>query len=92
MLVKIGRNYAGQDHMVYRFDNNYGVSIAHTGYDEAIDSYLYEVALVRFENEANDSWELHYGTNLAPDCVKFDLNGEEVNAFKMEVSRLAKYN
>ena len=61
--------------MVYKFDNGYGASVIRHKYSYGGDEGLFELAVIRFENE--DAWHLCYDTPITEDVLGH-LEEEEV--------------
>lgn len=75
--------------VVHRFDNDFGASII-TGsgsYTSGEDSY--ELAVISFNDDTNDSFTLRYDTVITEDVIGH-LTLEEVNETLEQISKLEK--
>lgn len=75
-LVKREPLYEGI-HYIFRFENNYGASVVkHNGSYGHSNDY-WELAVIQFTDENNDSWELNYDTDITCDVLGW-LDDEDV--------------
>lgn len=54
---------------IYRFGNNYGASVVKNKYSYGSEDGNWELAVIKFKNKKNNSWELTYITSVAGDVI-----------------------
>ena len=81
-------NFAGGRQVVHRFDNNYGASVI-TGNGSYTNGgkNSFELAVVRFDSEDNEKFELDYTTGITEDVIG-NLTIEEVDSTLDSISKL----
>ena len=75
-LIMNRRLYEGSQYL-FRFANGYGASVIKHNGSYGYTKDLWELAVIRFEDEDNDSWNLTYHTPITDD-VEGHLTDEEV--------------
>jgi hypothetical protein len=85
-LIKYEQLLGGVQY-VFRFANYYGASVVkHRGsYGHNID--MWELAVIKFENDDNDSWDLNYDTPITSDVVGY-LTDDEVRDLLTQIKEL----
>lgn len=71
--------FTGGTQKIYRFPNDYGASVVQSRYSYGGDRGLWELAVVRFSGEENDSLKIVYDTPVTKD-VKGFLTPNEVDS------------
>lgn len=89
MLLKVTptRNRPGDAQFVYRFRNGYGASVVQNGTSYTADGRLWELAVIRFENAADNSWDICYETPITNDVIGY-LDPEDVITYLNRVGDL----
>ena len=89
MLLKVipTRNRPGDTQLIYRFRNGYGASVVQNGTSYGADGKLWELAVIRFENAADNSWDLCYTTPITNDVMGY-LDPEDVITYLNRVGDL----
>lgn len=72
---------------VYRFSNGYGASVVRSRYSYGNKEGKYELAVIQFDNQKNDSWDLCYETHLTNDVLGW-LTWDEVEKYLSEIEKL----
>ena len=54
---------------LYRFKNGYGVSVARHKGTYGFEKGLWELAVIKFNEQGKDDWELCYDTDITGDVV-----------------------
>jgi hypothetical protein len=70
MLFRINstRNSPGDFQLVYRFRNGYGASVIRNG-SSYTSEREYELAVLRFNSEAEGDWDICYETHITNDVL-----------------------
>ena len=71
------RNVRNESQVVYRFRNGYGASVINTGAGSGRYKKLYELAVIRFRSQEEESWDLCYETPITDDVIT-SLDSKEV--------------
>lgn len=66
----------GGVHYVFRFANNYGASVIKHDGSYGHDGDAWELAVILYENESNDSWHLNYDTPITDDVIGWQTDEE----------------
>lgn len=85
-LIKRHGIYEGVQY-IFRFDNDYGASVVKHGGSYGYHVDMWELAVIRFKNSSNDSWDLTYDTPITDDVIGF-LNDEEVRDLLKKIKGL----
>lgn len=85
-LIKRRECYEGIQY-IFRFENFYGASIIKHGGSYGHRDDLWELAVIRFENDDNDSWNLNYDTSITDDVIG-RLTDEEVRDLLRQIKEL----
>ena len=87
-IIAIG-NVEGLDGIQYlfRFENNYGASVIKHKGSYGHEDDLWELAVIKFDNDDNDSWDLTYDTPITAD-VEGWLTDDEVRALLQRIKEL----
>jgi hypothetical protein len=67
MKPVIDRSMNGGTQKIYRFKNGYGASVVSGPYTYGGEEGLWELAVIQFDDEANDSFSLCYDTEITSD-------------------------
>ena len=59
----------GGTQKLYRFDNGYGASVVQFPYSYGFDEGLWELAVIEFEGEYNDDFDITYDTPITDDVI-----------------------
>ena len=72
---------------LFRFENNYGASVIKHKGSYGHEDDLWELAVIEFETEYNDSWDLTYDTPITAD-VEGWLTDEDVRELLQRIKEL----
>jgi len=72
---------------LFRFKNNYGASVIKHRVSYGHDRDLWELAVIIFETDDNDSWNLTYQTSITCDVIGY-LTDEEVEKLLEQIKEL----
>jgi hypothetical protein len=76
---------------LFRFPNGYGASVVQFPYSYGGDRGLWELAVIRYSGEDNDSFSLTYDTPITNDVLGH-LNEQDVDALLDQVAALEAPN
>lgn len=76
-------------HKIYRFENGYGASVVRFNYSYGGNSGLWELAVIKFEDESNNSWSLDYETPVTGDVIGY-LTEEQVEQYLEQIEALSE--
>ncbi len=82
-------NAFGEVQKIYRFPNNYGASVVRGEFTYEGDRGLWELAVIKFTNEDNNSWNLYYASSITGDVLG-SLTEDEVDAVLTQIEALPK--
>jgi hypothetical protein len=81
--------------IVFRFDNNYGLSIACHSFSYGRDDNKFEVAVIKFNSDDDKDWDINYSTSITQDVYgtfKGASDSENWNQVKLlDINNLPKY-
>jgi hypothetical protein len=63
--------------IIFRFDNNYGISVVCHSFSYGRENGLFELAIIRFNSEDNKDWDIDYSTPITKDVLG-DQSKEDV--------------
>ena len=63
---------------VYRFNNGYGASVVRNNFSYGHNAGLWELAVLKFENNGSDDADLCYDTEITDDVVGYLTDNEVV--------------
>ena len=76
---------------LFRFPNGYGASVVQFPYSYGGESGLWELAVIRYSGEDNDSFSLTYDTPITDDVLGY-LSEQDVDALLEQVAALKAAN
>ena len=86
-LVLERLNQLGDDQRVYRFPNGYGASVRRGEFTYGGKDNLYELAIVKFNSEGPDDFEIVYDTGISEYVIGY-LGQEEVYSYLTKIKLL----
>lgn len=72
---------------VYRFPNNYGASVVTGEFTYGGNLGLFELGVIKFKDDDNDSWDLNYKTEITDDVIG-NLTPHEVDELLIKIKNL----
>lgn len=87
MKPVIDRPLNGGTQKIYRFKNDYGASVVSHPYSYGGDRGLWELAVIQFDGEANDSFKLCYSTEITSDVEGY-LEWDDVKMLLNRIEQL----
>jgi hypothetical protein len=54
---------------LHKFDNGYGASVVSNAMSYGGDKGLYELAVIKFDNNEDDSWSIDYESGITDDVI-----------------------
>jgi hypothetical protein len=72
---------------IFRFENNYGASIVKHNGSYSHRSDLWELAVIKFDDGSDGSWDLNYDTPITNDVIG-GLTDEEVRGLLQRIKEL----
>ena len=76
-------------HKIYRFENGYGARVVRFNCSYGGNDGLWELAVIEFESEDNNSWSLSYDTPIANDVICY-LSLNEVERHLEQIEALSE--
>ena len=90
-LVKYTRQADNGEQYIFRFNNNYGAIVARNSNTEGYHcthAYLWELSVIKFTNDSDDSWEQLYTSPVIGGEAIGELYGHEVEMFLNKIEEL----
>ena len=69
-VIKREACHGGIQH-VFRFPNGYGASVVKHRYSYGSNANLWEMAVLKFNGDAEEDWEIEYGTDITSDVLGY---------------------
>ena len=78
---------AGQD--AYRFPNNYGASVIQSSDSYGGEEGLYEIAVLKFNSDANNDWNITYNTPVTDNVIGY-VHTNDIEKHLLDIKALPK--
>lgn len=85
----VNRSINGGTQKIYRFENDFGASVVRHKYSYGGDEGLWELAVLKFENEDDNSWDLNYETEITNDVIGY-VSEDELEDLLNRINKLEK--
>ena len=68
--------------IVFRFDNNYGLSVVSHSFSYGNKQEKFEIAIIKFNSEDDDDWNITYDTPITDDVLGYQSKGDTLDAIR----------
>lgn len=65
--------------IVFRFNNNYGISVVSHSFSYGTDDGKFEIAIIEFNSEDDRDWNITYNTHITDDVLGYQSKGDVMN-------------
>ena len=87
MTLLIEKEYNGGTQKIYRFPNGYGASVVRHQFSYGNERGLWELAVIKFENENSEKFTLSCDTDVTDDVEGY-LNQHDVDALLSQIENI----
>lgn len=71
--------------LVFRFDNNYGLSIVCHSFSYGRENNSFEIAVIKFNSEDNKNWDIDYSTSITNDVLGYQSKEDVINIIEQTI-------
>jgi hypothetical protein len=68
--------------LLFRFDNNYGVSLVSNSFSYGNKQEKFEIAIIKFNSEDGDNFELTYDTHITNDVLGYQSKEDVISVIE----------
>ncbi|MFY8248270.1 MAG: hypothetical protein ACOVJ5_01055 [Gloeomargaritales cyanobacterium] len=68
--------------IVFRFDNNYGLSVVSHSFSYGNKQEKFEIAIIKFNSEDDDDWNITYDTLITDDVLGYQSKGDTLDVIR----------
>jgi hypothetical protein len=68
--------------LLFRFDNNYGVSVVSHSFSYGNNQEKFEIAIIKFNSEDDDNFELTYDTHITNDVLGYQSKEDVISVIE----------
>jgi len=68
--------------IVFRFDNNYGLSVVSHSFSYGNKQEKFEIAIIKFNSEDDDDWNIMYDTPITDDVLGYQSKGDTLDVIR----------
>ena len=72
--------------VMFRFPNNYGLSIVCHSFSYGRDDNKFEVAIIRFNSEDDKDWDITYSTSITNNVLAYQSKDDVLNVIEQTIS------
>jgi len=71
--------------IVFRFDNNYGLSVVSHSFSYGNKQEKFEIAIIKFNSEDDDDWNITYDTPITDDVLGYQSKGDALDVIRKTI-------
>jgi hypothetical protein len=71
--------------IVFRFDNNYGLSVVSHSFSYGNKQEKFEIAIIKFNSEDDDDWNITYDTPITDDVLGYQSKGDTLDVIRKTI-------
>lgn len=71
--------------IVFRFDNNYGLSVVSHSFSYGNKQEKFEIAIIKFNSEDDNDWNITYDTPITDDVLGYQSKGDALDVIRKTI-------
>jgi hypothetical protein len=72
--------------ILFRFPNNYGISLECHSFSYGNDDNEFEIAIINYDSEDNDDWDICYTTKLTQDVLGYQSKEDVIDVIQKTIA------
>jgi hypothetical protein len=72
--------------VLFRFPNNFGISLVCHSFSYGNDSDEFEIAIINYNSEDNDDWDIFYTTELTQDVLGYQSKEDVIDVIQKTIA------
>ena len=72
--------------ILFRFPNNYGISLVCHSFSYGNDDNEFEIAIINYDSEDNDYWDICYTTKLTQDVLGYQSKEDVIDVIQKTIA------
>ena len=72
--------------ILFRFPNNYGISLVCHSFSYGNDDNEFEIAIINYDSEDNDDWDICYTTKLTQDVLGYQSKEDVIDVIQKTIA------
>jgi hypothetical protein len=72
--------------ILFRFPNNYGISLVCHSLSYGNDDNEFEIAIINYDSEDNDDWDICYTTKLTQDVLGYQSKEDVIDVIQKTIA------